>query len=94
VLISGSRGTWILVKEEELKTPAMLINYYKLIFNCPLKNDFKLNYDPKGVPGGNVILTFSNEEILNGKYDWAYANVIVGMGIIIFEKFNEFPKID
>jgi hypothetical protein len=82
------------VNEEELKTPAISINYCKLIFIYPLKNDFKLRVDPKGEPGGSVILTFSKEEMLNGKYDWAYANVIVGIGIVIEDKFNEFPKID
>jgi hypothetical protein len=40
------------------------------------------------------MLTLSNDEMLNGTYDCAYANVIVGIGIIIFDKFNEFPRID
>ena len=82
------------MNEEELKIPAISINYCKLILIYPLKNDFKLRVDPNGDPGRKVILTFSNEEILNGKYDWACANVIVGIGITILEKFNEFPKRD
>ena len=69
VFISGSSGIWILVNEEELKTPAISIIYCKLILSYPLKNDFKLRVVPNGDPGGSVILTFSNEEILNGKYD-------------------------
>lgn len=94
VFISGSRGIWIFVNDDELKIPAILINCCKLIFIYPLKKDFKLSVEPNGEPGGNVIFTFSNEEILNGKYDWACSNVIVGIGITIFEKFNEFPNKD
>ncbi len=40
------------------------------------------------------MLTLSNDEMLNGTYDCACANVIVGIGIMIFDKFNEFPRID
>lgn len=94
MFIKGSRGIFILVKEDELKNPAILLNYSKLTFICPLKNDFKLKVVPKGDPGGKVMLTLSNDEMLNGTYDCACANVIVGIGIIIFDKFNEFPRID
>ena len=71
VFIKGSRGILIFVNEDELRNPAILLNQSKLTFNYPLKNDFKLSVVPKGDPGGKVILTLSNEEILKGTYDCA-----------------------
>lgn len=94
VLISGSRGMLMLVKDEELKSPARLLNCSRLTFSYPLKKDLRLREVPKGEPAGRVMFTFSNEDMLNGKYDWASAKVIVGIGIIISERFNEFPIID
>lgn len=94
MFIKGSKGIFIFVNEDEERKPAILLNWSKLTFNYPLKNDFKLRVVPKGEPAGKLIFTLSNDEILKGTYDWACANVIVGIGIIIFDKFNEFPRRD